>query len=156
MTEPTQHLGDAAQATAPVRSVLMVAPEASEPRLPLRQPLPWPYFESNIDAQSVIGKLATFTPNVDATLTLVMTSQSANSALWRCPGGLTNHLAMIDVLSTAAFLNDWNLRTGFIEFADPAAALGDLIFQMKQLAAMAIRRDEKLYIETRGVATDLS
>ena len=79
-----------------------------------------------------------------------MSATHENSALWRCPGGLTNHLAMIDVLSTASFLNDWNLRTGFIEFANPGAALGELIFQMKQRAALAIRQEEKLYIETRG------
>ena len=28
--------------------------------------------------------------------------------------------------------------------------IGELIFQMKQLAALAIREEEKLYIETRG------
>lgn len=136
-----------------MRSVLIVAPEESEPRLALIQPPPWPHFESNIDAQSVIGKLATFTPNVDAALIWVMNGKTGNSAFWRCPSSLTNHLAMIDVLSTAAFLNDWNLRTGFIEFANPAAALGDLIFQMKQLAAIAVRHDEKLYIETRDSET---
>lgn len=153
MTEPTQDFREAAAASSPVRSVLIVAPEESAPRLPLAHPLPWPHFESNIDAQSVLAKLATFTQNVDATLTLVMSSATGHSALWRCPGGLTNHLAMIDVLSTASFLNDWNLRTGFIEFSNPSASLGDLIFQMKQLAALAIRHEEKLYIETRSLDT---
>ncbi|MGD8323862.1 MAG: hypothetical protein PVF50_05805, partial [Gammaproteobacteria bacterium] len=132
-----------------VRSVLIVAPEESLLSLPLEQPIKWPYYESNIDAQAVIAKLASFTPNVDATLTQITSRGTANAAIWRCPRGLTNHLAMIDVLSTASFLNDWNLRTGFIEFANPAAALGDLIFQMKQLAALALRHDEQLYIESR-------
>jgi hypothetical protein len=132
-----------------VRSLLFVAPEESLLSLPLEQPIKWPYFESHIDAQAVIGKLASFTPNVDAALTQITNLSTNNSALWRCPLGLTNHLAMIDVLSTASFLNDWNLRTGFLEFANPQAALGDLIFQMKQLAALALRHEEQLYIESR-------
>lgn len=149
MTEPTGNFGETPEASASVRSVLIVAPEESLLSLPLEQPIKWPYYESNIDAQAVIGKLASFTANVDATLTQITSRSSANSAIWRCPRGLTNHLAMIDVLSTAAFLNDWNLRTGFIEFANPGAALGDLIFQMKQLAALALRHEEQLYIESR-------
>ena len=149
MTEPTRNSGEAAQDNAPVRSVLIVAPEEDLLKLPLEQPIKWPYYESSIDAQAVLAKLASFTSNVDATLTQITSHSSANSAIWRCPPGLTNHLAMIDVLSTAAFLNDWNLRTGFIEFANPSAALGDLIFQMKQLAALALRHDEQLYIESR-------
>ncbi len=149
MTEETRNSGEAAPAVAQVRSVLIVAPEESLLSLPLEQPLKWPNFESNIDAQAVIAKLASFTPNVDATLTQITSHSTLNSAMWRCPRGLTHHLAMIDVLSTASFLNDWNLRTGFIEFANPTTALGDLIFQMKQLAALALRHDEQLYIESR-------
>ena len=149
MTEPTRNSGEASAASAQVRSVLIVAPEESLLTLPLEEPVKWPYYESSIDAQAVITKLASFTPNVDATLTQITSHSTLDSAIWRCPRGLTNHLAMIDVLSTAAFLNDWNLRTGFIEFANPGAALGDLIFQMKQLAALALRHDEQLYIVSR-------
>lgn len=154
MTERTRNPGEASPASATVRSVLIVAPEESLLSLPLEQPIKWPYFESGIDAQAVIAKLASFTSNVDATLTQITSHSTANSAIWRCPPGLTNHLAMIDVLSTAAFLNDWNLRTGHLEFANPAAALGDLIFQMKQLAALALRHDEHLYIESRDPPPD--
>ena len=136
-----------------MRCALIVAPEDAGLSLPLAHPMPWPYFESNIDAEGVIAKLATFTPNVDAALKLVARNARTNSALWCCPSSLTNHLAMIDVLSTASFLNEWNLRTGFIEFANPAAALGDLIFQMKQLAALAVRSEEKLYIESRSTGS---
>lgn len=146
MTEST---GKSGQAGAQLRSILIVAPEENLLSLPLEQPIKWPHYESNIDAQAVIGKLASFTPNVDARLTQITSHSTLNSAVWRCSRGLTNHLAMIDVLSTASFLNDWNLRTGFIEFANPSTALGDLIFQMKQLAALALRHEERLYIESR-------
>jgi hypothetical protein len=149
MTEPTPNFGAATAHEESVRCVLIVAPDEMVPHLPLPRRMPWPFFESNIDAEAVIAKLATFTPNVDAALTLIASDPKSGSSLWLCPNGLTNHLAMIDVLSTAAFLNEWNLRTGFIEFANPAASLGDLIFQMKQLAALAIQSEEKLYIETR-------
>ena len=149
MTEPTRNSGEAAGASTPVRSVLIVAPEEDLLTLPLEQPIKWPSYESSIDAQAIIAKLTSFAPNVDATLTQITSHSTADSAIWRCPPGLTNHLAMIDVLSSAAFLNDWNLRTGFLEFANPTAALGDLIFQMKQLAALALRHDEQLYIESR-------
>lgn len=154
MTEPTRNPGEDSKASAQVRSVLIVAPEESLLSLPLEQPIKWPYYESSIDAQAVIAKLASFTPNVDATLTQIPSRGTATSAIWRCPRGLTNHLAMIDVLSTASFLNDWNLRTGHIEFANPATALGELIFQMKQLAALALRHDEHLYIESRDPPPD--
>ena len=154
MTEPTRNSGEASGATTPVRSVLIVAPEESLLTLPLEEPIKWPYYESSIDAQAVIAKLASFTSSVDANLTQITSHSSANAAIWRCPTSLTNHLAMIDVLSTAAFLNDWNMRTGFIEFRNPAAALGDLIFQMKQLAALALRHDEQLYIESRDPPAD--
>ena len=149
MTEPTRNSGEAPPASAQVRSVLIVAPEESLLSLPLARPIKWPYFESSIDAQAVIGKLGSFTPNIDTTLTQITNLSTHNAAIWRCSRGLINHLAMIDVLSTASFLNDWNLRTGFIDFANPQAALGDLIFQMKQLAALALRHDEQLYIESR-------
>jgi hypothetical protein len=154
MTEPTRNSGEAAEASAQVRSVLIVAPEVSLLSLPLEQPIEWPHYESSIDAQAVIAKLVSFTSNVDSALTQITSHSTANSALWRCPPGLMNHLAMIDVLSTAAFLNDWNLRTGHIDFANPAATLGDLIFQMKQLAALALRHDEQLYIESRDPPPD--
>ena len=65
MTEPTDNIADAAANAKPIRTVLIVAPEDSAPRLPLARPLPWPSFESSIDAQAVLGKLASFTPNVD-------------------------------------------------------------------------------------------
>ncbi len=149
MTAPTPDYDEATVDAESVRCVLIVAPDGMAPSLPLPRRMPWPYFESSIDAEGVIAKLATFTPNVDAALTLVSGDPKSGSTLWLCPTGLTNHLAMIDVLSTASFLNEWNLRTGFIEFANPAAALGDLIFQMKQLAAFAIQAEEKLYIESR-------
>jgi hypothetical protein len=149
MPGPTRHFDETSEARSTVRSVLIVAPEDRLLTLPLEQPIKWPNYESNIDAQAVITKLASFTPNVDAALTQITSLSTADSAIWRCPPGLTNHLAMVDVLSTAAFLNDWNQRTGFIEFANPAAALGDLIFQMKQLAALALRHEEQLYIESR-------
>jgi len=132
------------------RSTLFVAPADDIISLPLDTPLAWPHIESEIDAQSVIIKLATFTPNVDSNLKLVATDAQQRSALWRCPPGLMQHLAMIDVLSTAAFMNDWNLRTGFIDFANPTATLGDLIFQMKQLAALAIKCSESLYVEVKA------
>lgn len=149
MTGTTGNVDEGPDERNRVRSVLIVAPEESQLALPFEQPMKWPCYESNIDAQAVIAKLASFTPNVDANLTQIMSHSTADSALWRCPPGLIHHLAMIDVLSTASFLNDWNQRTGFINFARPDAALGDLIFQMKQMAALALRHEEHLYIESR-------
>lgn len=127
----------------PPRSTIFVAPDAASPEV-LTRIATLPHYCSSIDAQAVIAKLATFTPSLDFRLT--ESGSTADGTLWRCPVALVHHLSKVDVLSTSAFLNDWNSRTSFINFADPAASIGELIFQMKQLAASALQRDERLYL----------
>lgn len=129
------------------RSMIIIAPESEGPMLAARTR--WPSYLSHIDAQSILERLATFTPNIDTDLRLVNPNAGRGWSLWVCPARLMHHLAKIDVLSTSAFLHDWNLRTNFVEFADPAAAIGDLIFEMKQLAAQAIERDYRLFLRVR-------
>jgi len=143
MTEQTDATAIEETSGAPPRSTVFVAPEGISPEV-LTRISALPHYCSTIDAQAVIAKLATFTPSLD--LRLTQTGRTADGKLWRCPAALVHHLSKLDVLSTSAFLNDWNSRTGFINFADSAASIGDLIFQMKQLAAIALQRDERLYL----------
>jgi hypothetical protein len=128
---------------APPRSTIFVAPDGAAPEV-LTGIAGLPHYCSTIDAQSVIAKLSTFTPSMD--FRLAQAGSTSDATLWQCPTGLMHHLSKIDVLSTSAFLSDWNSRTGFINFADSATSIGDLIFQMKQLAAIALRRGERLYL----------
>jgi hypothetical protein len=127
--------------------MIIIAPESEGAVLTGRTR--WPSYVSHIDAQSVLTRLATFTPNIDTGLRLINAQAGRGWSSWVCPAALVHHLAKIDVLSTSAFLHDWNLRTNFVEFVDPAAAIGDLIFEMKQLAAQAIERDYRLFLRVR-------
>lgn len=143
MTEQTDARTTDETSGSPPRSTVFVAPDGISPEA-LTRIATLPHYFSTIDAQAVIAKLATFTPSLDFRLT--QAGRTADGRLWRCPAALVHHLSKLDVLSTSAFLNDWNSRTGFINFADSAASIGDLIFQMKQLAASALQRDERLYL----------
>jgi hypothetical protein len=127
--------------------MIIIAPASEGPMLTSRTR--WPSYLSHIDAQSILTKLATFTPNLDTSLELINANAGRGWSLWITPTRLVHHLAKIDVLSTSAFLHEWNMRTNFVEFVDPAAAIGDLIFEMKQFAAQALERDYSLFLRVR-------
>ena len=127
--------------------MIIIAPQSEGPLLAARTR--WPSYLSHIDAQSILTKLATFTPNLDTNLELVNPNAGRGWSVWVSPPRLVHHLAKIDVLSTSAFLHDWNLRTNFVEFSDPASAIGDLIFEMKQLAAQALEREYGFFLRVR-------
>ena len=147
MTEPTGPNPERQQRRKQFRSMIIIAPESEG--LLLAGRTRWPSYASHIDAQSILVKLATFTTNIDTSLSLVNSSATSDWSVWLAPTRLVHHLAKIDVLSTSAFLHDWNLRTNFVEFADPASAIGDLIFEMKQLAAQALERDYSFFLRIR-------
>lgn len=148
MTKPKSPPADPSpQRRKRYRSIIIIAPESEGPLLSGRTR--WPSYLSHIDAQSILTKLATFTPNLDTSLKLINANAGRGWSLWASPTRLVHHLAKIDVLSTSAFLYEWNLRTNFVEFADPASAIGDLIFEMKQLAAQAIERDYSFFLRVR-------